>query len=49
MFAVGMHLATASNARAETPPVENPAAPATWASLSPEEQKALSRYSDKWN
>ncbi len=49
MFAVGMHCATVSRARAETPAAVNAAAPTPWSGLSPEEQKVLSRYSESWN
>ena len=49
IFAVGMHLAAAGRARADEPPPVDAAAPTAWSSLSPEEQKALSRYGERWN
>ena len=49
IFAVGVQLAVAGRARAETPPAVEAPAPTAWSSLSAEEQKALGRYSDKWD
>ena len=44
-------LLAASPARAEEPPAPaaGPAAPIAWSSLSPMQQKVLSRYGSQWN